>query len=50
MRRIPIVGDLLAGTSRELLQVRVRGSLERPEVSAGTLNTLVTTVDEVLGE
>jgi hypothetical protein len=46
--KLPILGDLVQGAKRELLQIQVRGSLEEPKVSAGAASTFFTTVDEVL--
>ncbi len=45
---MPVIGDLIAGAKRELLKIHVRGTLQKPEVSASTLRTVTTTVDEVL--
>jgi hypothetical protein len=45
--KVPIIGDLIQGARHELLQIRVRGTLEEPKVSARSMNTLTTTVDEV---
>ena len=45
---LPVIGDLLRGARQELLKVHVRGTLQRPEVSVGSLETVTTTVDEVL--
>ena len=33
---------------RELLQIQVRGTVQAPKVSAASLHTFTTTVDEVL--
>src|SRR4030095_6795188 len=41
-------GDIVDTARRDLLQIHVRGSLEEPKVSARAMNTLTTTVDEVL--
>ena len=46
--KLPVIGDLIEGARHELLQIRVRGTLEEPKVSARAMNTLTTTVDEVL--
>jgi len=48
--KIPIVGDLLKGAREELLQFHVRGTLEEPKVSATSMRTLQTTIDEVFRE
>lgn len=45
--KIPVVGDLIQGARNELLQIQVRGTIEKPKVSASSMNTLTTTVDEV---
>ncbi len=44
---VPIVGDLLRGARHELLQIHVRGSLQEPKVSAGSMPTITTTIEEV---
>lgn len=46
--KIPLVGDLIQSARSELLQIHVKGTLTDPKVSAGTFNTVTTTVDEVL--
>lgn len=46
-QNVPILGDLLQGARDELLQIQVRGTIEQPKVSASSLNTFTTTVDEV---
>jgi hypothetical protein len=46
--KLPIVGDLLTTAKNELLQIHVTGKLEQPKVSASSINTFQTTVDEVL--
>ena len=45
--KIPLIGDLLQGARHELLQIRVRGTLQQPQVQAQAMNTLTTTIDEV---
>lgn len=45
---VPILGDFFRGASRELMQLRVRGTLEEPKVGASAFNTMTTTIDEVL--
>ena len=45
--KVPIVGPLLQGARRELLQIHVRGSLQEPKVTAGSFATITTTIDEV---
>jgi hypothetical protein len=45
--KLPFIGDLLQTARQELLQIQVRGTLQDPKVSATSLNTFTTTVDEV---
>lgn len=45
---VPIFGELIRGARQDLLQIRVKGSLEEPKVGASAFNTITTTVDEVL--
>jgi hypothetical protein len=45
---VPIFGDLIRGARQDLMQIRVRGTLEEPKVGASAFNTITTTVDEVL--
>lgn len=45
---VPIFGDLIRGARQDLLQIRVKGSLEEPKFGASALNTITTTIDEVL--
>ncbi len=45
--KLPVVGDLLSSARHELLQIQVRGTLQQPQVSARSMNTFTTTVDEV---
>ncbi len=45
---VPIFGELFRGVRQDMLQIRVRGSLEEPKVGASAFNTISTTVDEVL--
>jgi hypothetical protein len=44
---VPVISDLVQGARQELLQIRVRGSVQEPKVSAGSFHTFTTTVDEV---
>lgn len=46
--KLPIIGDFIQGARNELLQLRVRGTLQEPRVGAGTFGTLTTTIDEVM--
>lgn len=45
--KLPIVGDLIQGARNELLQIQVRGTIQEPKVSAGMMQTVTTTIDEV---
>ncbi|MCS7033146.1 MAG: AsmA-like C-terminal region-containing protein, partial [Phycisphaerae bacterium] len=45
--KVPVLEDLLRGARKELLQIRVRGSIQDPQFSAGSLPTITTTIDEV---
>jgi hypothetical protein len=47
--KIPVISELLESGTRELLQIHVKGTIEKPKVQAGTFGTISTTVDEVLG-
>lgn len=47
--KIPVLSELLESGTRELLQIHVKGTIEKPKVQAGTFGTISTTVDEVLG-
>jgi hypothetical protein len=44
---VPLISELVQGARQELLQIRVRGSVQDPKVSAGSFHTFTTTVDEV---
>jgi hypothetical protein len=44
---LPIVGPLLGGANQELLRIHIKGTIDRPKVSASTFDTVTTTVDEV---
>lgn len=46
--KLPIVGDLIQGARNEMLQIRVTGTIQKPKVSASSLNTFQTTIDEVV--
>jgi hypothetical protein len=46
--KLPVVNDLLQGARNELLQFHVRGTIQEPEVTGSSMNTFMTTVDEVL--
>jgi hypothetical protein len=45
--KLPVVGDLIAGARRDLLQIHVKGTLQDPKMSAGVANTFTTTIDQV---
>jgi hypothetical protein len=45
--KIPLLDPLLAGARRELLQIHVSGTVQEPKVSASSLSTFTTTIDEV---
>lgn len=44
---IPVIGELIRGVKKELLQIQVRGTITEPKVGARSLNTFATTVDQV---
>lgn len=46
--RVPLIGELLAGARREMLEIRVQGKLSDPRLSTSAMTTLTTTVDQVL--
>ena len=46
---LPVIGKLLDAARKELFQLKVRGSLSEPQLKAGTMQTITTTVDEMLG-
>lgn len=48
-KRLPVIGGLLDAARKELFQIKVRGTLNEPQVTAGSLQTITTTVDEILG-
>jgi len=48
--RIPVVGELLDLAKHELLQIRVTGTINEPQVRAKSMNTFTTTIEEVFGE
>ena len=49
LQSVPIFGDLLAAARNEVVTIRVRGTIEKPEVRAEPLRTFTTTVDEITG-
>ncbi len=46
--KLPFVSELVQNAKQELLQIRVRGTIQSPKVSAAPMNTFTTTIDEVL--
>jgi hypothetical protein len=46
--RLPIVTELVEGTARELVEVRVRGSLDEPQISANPLRGVSGAVETLL--
>jgi hypothetical protein len=46
--QLPFLKELLSGARSEMLKIRVKGTIQEPEVSAQSLGTFWTTVDEVL--
>jgi hypothetical protein len=47
MAGVPVLHDIWQGAKQELLQIQVRGTVQDPQVSAASLHTFTTTVDEV---
>jgi hypothetical protein len=45
--KVPVVTDLLQTARNELLTIHVRGTIQQPQVSGTSMNTLTTTVDEI---
>jgi hypothetical protein len=45
---LPVVGTLWHGAKEELLKIHVVGTIQEPKVSASSLDTITTTVDQVL--
>jgi hypothetical protein len=45
--KIPLIDDLIEGAKRELLQIRVTGTVEEPQVKARAMSTFTTTIDEI---
>ncbi len=44
---LPLIGNLISSAKQELLQIQVRGTVQSPKVSAASMHTFTTTVDEV---
>ena len=47
LMQIPFLKDIWRGARNEMLKIRVRGTIQEPEVSAQSMGTFWTTVDEV---
>jgi hypothetical protein len=47
LMNIPFIKELWAGARNEMLKIHVRGTIQEPEVSARSMGTFWTTVDEV---
>jgi hypothetical protein len=45
--QIPFISDVWRNAQKELFKIEVRGTVQSPKVTANTLNTVTTTVDEV---
>ena len=45
---VPVFGPLFKSARQDLLQIKVRGTLQEPTVKAQAFNTFTTTVDEVM--
>jgi hypothetical protein len=48
LMQVPFIKELWRGARNEMLKIQVRGTIQEPEVSARTMGTFWTTVDEVL--
>lgn len=48
--KLPFIGPLIRAAQRELLKIRVQGTLEEPKVTAESLPTFRTTLDQVIGD
>ncbi len=47
LMKLPFLKELWAGARNEMLRIHVRGTIQEPEVSAQSMGTFWTTVDEV---
>lgn len=47
--KLPVIGDIIQGARNDLLQIHVTGTVQKPKVSASSMNTFQTTIDEVVG-
>jgi hypothetical protein len=48
LMQLPFLKELWSGARNEMLKIRVKGTIQEPEVSAQSMGTFWTTVDEVL--
>lgn len=46
---VPVLGPMWNGAKNELLRIHVKGTLESPHISASSMDTFTTTVDQVFG-
>lgn len=46
--RMPVLSELMEGASREIVEVRVTGPIQRPQVKAGPLRSLRQMVDKLM--
>ena len=47
LMKLPFLRELWRGARDEMLRIRVRGTIQEPQVSAQSMGTFWTTVDEV---
>jgi hypothetical protein len=47
---LPVIGQLLDAARKELFNVRIRGKLDEFRTETGTLQTIGSTIEQVLGE
>jgi hypothetical protein len=47
LMQVPFIKELWRGARNEMLRIQVRGTIQEPEVSARSMGTFWTTVDEV---
>jgi len=45
--KLPLFSTLVQGARNELFQIHINGTIQKPQISAGSFNTFTTTVDEV---
>jgi hypothetical protein len=48
LMKLPFLKELWAGARNEMLKIHVRGTIQEPEVSARSMGTFWTTVDEIM--